>query len=101
MQVYDFTTLYTNLNLEEVENFLSSLIDLIFSSKNKYICIGYDKSFISAKKYNGYYTFDRGTLKDAVKFIINNTFIKFGETSQGYSDGRELLLPYGRFNASL
>ena len=79
MQVNDFTTLYTNLNLKEVENSLNSLIDLIFSSKNKYICIGYDKSFISAKKYNGYFTFDKNTLKDAVTFIINNTFIKFGE----------------------
>ena len=78
MQVYDFTTLYTNLNLMEVENSLNSLIDLIFSNKNKYICIGYKKSFFSSKKYNGYYFFDKQLIKDAINFIIYNTYIKFG-----------------------
>lgn len=79
MQVYDFTTLYTSLNLNEVEKSLFSLIDLVFSNKNKYICIGYNKSFFAKKKYKGYYTFDSKSLKDAVKFIIYNTYIKFGE----------------------
>ena len=79
MQVYDFTTLYTSLNLKEVEKSLFSLIDLVFSNKNKYICIGYNKSFFSKKKYKGYYTFDSRSLKDAVKFNLYNTYIKFGE----------------------
>ena len=78
MQVYNFTTLYTNLNLLEVENSLNSLMDLIFSNKNKYIGVGYKKSFFSSKKYNGYYTFDKQLIKDAINFIIYNTYIKFG-----------------------
>ena len=78
MQVFDFTTLYTSLDLKEVENALFGLIDLLFSSHNKYICIGFQKSFFSKKKYRGYYSFDNQSLKHALKFIINNTFIAFG-----------------------
>ncbi len=78
MQVYDFTTLYTNLELKEVENSLFGLIDLLFSSHNKFICIGYQKSFFSKKKYKGYFCLDAPTLKEAITFIINNTFISFG-----------------------
>ena len=37
MQVYDFTTLYTNLNLDIVRDSLNSLIDITFSEKNKYV----------------------------------------------------------------
>ena len=78
MQVYDFTTLYTNLELKEVENSIFGLIDLLYSSHNKFICIGYQKSFFSKKKYKGYFCLDAPTLKEAITFIINNTFISFG-----------------------
>ena len=39
LQVYDFTTLYTELDLKEVEDMINEVIDLIFSERNKYICI--------------------------------------------------------------
>jgi len=79
MQVYDFTTLYTNLNLDVVRESLNSLIDLTFSEKNKYICISYDRAFFAKKKYNGYYTFDAKSIKDAIEFLLDNTYIKFAE----------------------
>ena len=80
MQVFDFTTLYTSLDLKEVENSLYNLIDMLFSNKNKFICISYDKAFFAQKRYNGhYYTFNKKSLKDAIKFYINNTYIRFGE----------------------
>ena len=40
MQVYYFSTLYTNLDLNEVKKSLFDLFDLLFSESNKYMCIG-------------------------------------------------------------
>ena len=39
LQIYDFTTLYTKLDLGEVDQMIGEVIDLIFSERNKYICI--------------------------------------------------------------
>ena len=65
LQVYDFTTLYTKLELTEVENMLSEVIDLIFSERNKYICIAkYDQnSFFSNRQFNNHYCFVKIKLK--------------------------------------
>ena len=56
LQVYDFTTLYTKLDLKEVEDMINEVIDLIFSNQNKYICISkFDTSKCFFKKvYNNY-----------------------------------------------
>ncbi len=78
MQVFDFTTLYTKLDLQEVISSLYGIIDLLFSSANKFICIGYEKSFFSKKKYRGYHCFDIVTFKKAICYIVNNTFVSFG-----------------------
>ena len=82
LQVYDFTTLYTKLELKEVEEMIFEVIDLVFSEINKYICIAKyqtDKCFFSKKQYNNYFCFDSTKLKKAVKFVIYNTYIIFGE----------------------
>ena len=78
MQVFDFTTLYTKLDLQEVISSISGMIDLIFSPTNKYICINYKKSFFSKKKYKGYHCLDKESFKEAVQYIISNTFVTFG-----------------------
>ena len=78
MEVFDFTTLYTKLDLQEVINSLYGIINLLFSPTNKYICIGYKKSFFSKKKYRGYHCFDNVTFKEAICFIVSNTFVSFG-----------------------
>ena len=80
MQVYDFTTLYTNLNLGVVEELINEMIDLIFNNVNKYICISKydDKCFFAKKQYNGYQCFSAENLKMAINFILQNTYIKFG-----------------------
>ena len=81
MQVYDFTTLYTNLNLGVVEKLIFEMIDLIFNNTNKYICISKydDKCFFAKKKYNGYQCFSTENLKIAINFILQNTYIRFGD----------------------
>ena len=81
MQVYDFTTLYTNLNLTVVENLLFELIDLLYSNTNKYICISKynDNCFFSKKEYNGYQCFSSEKLKEAIGFLLQNTYVSFGD----------------------
>lgn len=79
MQVYDFTTLYTNLDLEVVEGLMNGLIDLIFSESNKYICVSRfdEKCFFAKKQYNGYLCFSSESLKKAINFILQNTYIRY------------------------
>ena len=83
LQVYDFTTLYTRLDLVEVETMINEVVDLIFSDRNKYICISkadHNICFFSKKEYNNHYSFNKTDLKESVKFIIYNTYIVFGGT---------------------
>ena len=81
MQIYDFTTLYTNLDLAVVEELLSEIIDLLFNNTNKYICISKftDNCFFAKKEYNNYYCFTASLLKKAIHFLLQNTFVSFGE----------------------
>ena len=79
MQVYDFSTLYTTLDLHDVENTLFGLCDLLFSSKHKYICVNSFKACFSTKKRNGYTSFDLTLFKKAISFILHNTFVAFAD----------------------
>ena len=81
IQVYDFTTLYTNLDLNTVERLLFNMIDLIFSNTNIYICVSKfnDNCFFSKKEYNNYYCFTASLLKKSIHFLLQNTFVSFGE----------------------
>ena len=73
-------TLYTNLDLGVVEYLLFEMIDLLFNETNKYICISKfnNKCFFAKKEYNGYHCFSAESLKLAINFILQNTFIRFG-----------------------
>ena len=62
------------------DNMIGEVIDLIFSERNKYICIcnyDTDKCFFSNKTYDGYHIFDKDQLKEAVHYIFYNTYIIF------------------------
>lgn len=78
LQVYDFSTLYTNLNLNDVEDSLFGLCNLLFSPRSKFICINTYKAFFSIKKYNNFSCFDINLFKKAISFILNNTYVSFG-----------------------
>ena len=80
LQLYDFTTLYLNLDLGVIETLVNEMIDSIFNkSFNKYLCVEQigDRGFFSKKSYNGFLCFTAETLKEAVRFILNNTYISF------------------------
>ena len=79
VQVFDFSTLYTNLNHDDVIHHISDLLDLVFNDSNrKYLCIGYEKCFLASKKYQGYSVFTKDNFKDAIKFIIHEVYVTFG-----------------------
>ena len=77
MQVYDFSTLYTNLNLQDVEESLHELCDLLFKGQYKYICVNAQKAFFARKKYNGFSCFDKDLFNKAISFFLNNTYVCF------------------------
>ena len=82
-QVYDFSTLYTNLELEDVKTAMKGMLDLIFnegSQKYLHISLYKKKSFFSKKaSYSSYDTFKKETLLEAVYYILDNAYVEFGE----------------------
>ena len=79
VQVYDFSTLYTNLDQAKTLEHLNALFDLIFNENNrKFLCIRTDKTFFSYKKYNSFRCFDVHQFKEAVKFVVSEVFVLFG-----------------------
>ena len=54
VDVFDFSALYTNLDLALVNDALFSVIDNVFSSYNTFLCIRFDESFFCQKKIFGF-----------------------------------------------
>ena len=78
VQVFDFSTLYTNLDQQLVISHLYSLFDIVFNSTSrKYLCIGWNKSFFAKKVYNGYNCFDIVMFKEAIQFVVSEVFVTF------------------------
>ena len=78
VQIFDFSTLYTNLNHDDVISHISNLLDIIFNDTNrKYLCIGFDKSFLAKNKYSGYCAFSKDQFLKAIKFVIQEVFVSF------------------------
>ena len=78
LQVFDFSTLYTNLDLYDVEISLAALCDMFFRRKCKYLCINRFKAFFSIKKYDSFSCFEKALFKKAITYILYNTFVTFG-----------------------
>ena len=79
LQVFDFSTLYTNLNQLAVLQHLDALFELVFNSASrKFLCVRYDKCFFSGKTYQSYSCFDLQMFKDAVRFVVNEVYVSFG-----------------------
>ena len=79
LQVFDFSTLYTNLNQTDIITHLFDLFDIVFNaSSRKFLCVGYNKSFFSSRTYKGYHCFDIDLFKAAVQFVISEVYVVFG-----------------------
>ena len=71
LQVFDFSTLYTNLDQDAIKHNIFSILDLTFNPTNrKYLCVGYEKSFFSRTTYKSYYCFDLDSLKKSNRFYL-------------------------------
>ena len=79
LQVFDFSTLYTNLGQNEIISHLFQLFDFIFnSSSRRLLCVGRQRSFFAKKLYDGYHCFDLAQFKEAIRFIVSEVYVCFG-----------------------
>ena len=79
LQVYDFSTLYTNIDQEKILEHLFGVFQLVFNDRNrKYLCIRFDKAFFAGKTYASFECFDVDLFKKAVSFVIHEVYVHFG-----------------------
>ena len=78
---FDFSTLYTKIPHNKLLKVLNVITDFCFDGGiGKYICVNkFSASWVTAKPTSDkYLVFDKRTFKQAVKYIMNNCFFKFG-----------------------
>jgi hypothetical protein len=79
IQTYDFSTLYTSLEHEEIKLALSSVIKLCFKhSKKKYIAIYERSSSWVNNPRPGTFCYDSITLMNSINFLIDNCYFTLG-----------------------
>ena len=80
LSTYDFSTLYTTLS----HNLIKKLLDLIqrtfYKKESKlYIACNDKKAFFtSADNYRGYHLWSCQNVCDALSFLLDNIYIRFG-----------------------
>ena len=78
LDVFDFSTLYTSLPHQKINDQLKNFIKWTFSSEDKlFICTNYFNGFFSNKSYTSYKSWPSGELIDALCFLLDNIFIQF------------------------
>ena len=81
IHTFDFSTLYTNLPLKKLEISLQQFIMKMFNnSDHKFINVNSSKknAFWSNTKYLGHKIYNCNDLIDAVKYILDNTYVTYG-----------------------
>ena len=79
LQVYDFSTLYTNIDQSKILEHLLCVLNLVFNdSRRKYLCIRYDKAFFASKTYSSYTCFNLELFARALTFVISEVYVVFG-----------------------
>ena len=78
---YDFSTLYTTLPHTLIKQKFSYLIKWSFKKSGcTYICCNTFKSFFSNDKHNKYTNWTCQDLIKALNFLLDNIFVRFGDT---------------------
>ena len=81
MSTYDFSTLYTTLPHNLIKEKLLDLIEQTFYKKEckLYLACNYKKAFFtSADHYKGYHLWSCQNVCDALSFLLDNIYIRFG-----------------------
>ena len=78
---YDFDTLYTSIPHDKLKYVISRIVDSSFESAGKqFIRVTAKNNGVfsdSDRKYKGTYIFDKNSIKDMFKYMIDNCFIVF------------------------
>ena len=83
MSTYDFSTLYTTLPHNRIKEKLLDLTERTFYKKEDKLCLACnDKNFkaffTSADHYRGYHLWSCQNVCDALSFLLDNVYIRFG-----------------------
>ena len=77
---YDFSNMYTTLPHDKIKDRLSKLIKWCFNREGKtYICTSETKGFFSAAEYKSYKSWTCSDLCNALSFLLDNIYVRFGE----------------------
>ena len=78
---YDFSNMYTTLPHNQIKDRLSNLIKWCFDrEKKQFLCTSESKGFFSDKEYETYKMWTPDELCDALSFLLDNIFVRFGDT---------------------
>lgn len=76
---YDFSTLYTKLPHDLINNKLSNLIEKTFArEKVMFLAVSSRKAFFTNLSVNGYLMWTCTDVCNALKFLMDNLYVKFG-----------------------
>ena len=81
MSTYEFSTLYTTLPHDLIKEKLLDLIERTFYKKEGKLYLAYNvkKAFLtSADHYRGYHLWSCQNVCDALSFLLDNIYIRFG-----------------------
>ena len=81
LSTYDFSTLYTTLPHNQIKEKLLDLIERTFYKKEGklYLACNDEKAFFtSANHYRGYHLWSCQNVCDALSFLLDNIYIRFG-----------------------
>lgn len=81
---YDFTTMYTSIDLEDLKNRLGSLVENIFERRghgNRFLRIDKNGEFSwesrNNRKENGDMILEPNKIKEMINYLVDNTYVKF------------------------
>ena len=81
LETYDFSTLYTSLPHAEIKQKLRNLFKKIYDREGKeFINANHRKAYFSSIKNKNFHPFTQRNLVQTLDFILDNIFVKFGDS---------------------
>ena len=75
---WDFSTLYTTIDHEDLKHKINKLVSKMFPS-DMFVCISDRSAFFSQKDYKGYIKLSCAQFIELFEFLIDNIYILFGK----------------------
>jgi len=102
VEIFDFTTLYTNLPHSDIKVAMDSVIKLAFkNSKKKYIAVYENSSRWVDKPRDGTFVFTVDELISATEFLLDNCYFTVGDSMYRQTIGVPIGIDAGPFIANL